>query len=108
MGYPLPRADPKFSRVKMHAATGFGEDLEPRKRGGKVQGEVVEGGEKFKGMPKSRFQLQMHFGQEIVLQVELDPSSLEQGGKSSRGSCGGGGKVQGGGNLDSALGTLWI
>ena len=54
----------------MHAATGFWEALEPRKGVGKLQGGAVEGG-KFKGVAKSRFQLQMHFGQEIMLQVEF-------------------------------------
>ena len=83
----------------MHAATGFWEDLEPRKGGGKLQGGAVEGGEKFKGVAKSRFQLQMHFGQEIMLQVELDSASLEQGGENFKGELWRGGKSTRGGKF---------
>ena len=82
----------------------FGRIWSPERGGGNFKGELWRGGGKFKGVPKSRFQLQMHFGQEIMLQVELDSSSLEQGGGKLQGEAvEGGEKYKGGKTWNTPL-----
>ena len=80
----------------MHAATGFWEDLEPRKEGGKLQGGAVEGGKSSRGYQNPVFNCKCTLVRKSCCKWNWIPPAWNRGGKLQGEAVEGGEKYKGG------------